>query len=76
MKALHTIAFILVVIGGLNWLLVGLGIGAGGLGIVAYLPDMIANIVYVLVGIGAIVLVATHKKSCRDCGMSSTPSSM
>ena len=70
MKALHTIAFILVVIGGLNWLLVGLGIGAGGLGIVAYLPDMIANIVYVLVGIGAIVLVATHKKSCRDCGMS------
>ncbi len=74
MKALHTIAFILVVVGGLNWLLVGLGLGAGGAGIVAYLPAVVANIVYVLVGISALVLIFTHKKSCRDCSASGSTS--
>lgn len=67
MKALHTIAFILVVVGGLNWLLVGLNIGASGMGIVAYLPAMIAKIVYILVGLSAIYLIVTHKKTCKDC---------
>ncbi len=74
MKALHTIAFILVVVGGLNWLLVGLGLGADGAGIVVYLPSMVANIVYVLVGISALVLIFTHKKSCKDCSTSGSSS--
>jgi uncharacterized membrane protein YuzA (DUF378 family) len=63
MKALHSIAFLLVVIGGLNWLLVGVGVGD----IVAYLPAVLAKIVYILVGLSAILLVVTHKKSCKDC---------
>lgn len=66
MKALHSIAFILVIIGGLNWLLVGVaswdvGVIFGGQGAV------ISRIVYILVGLSALYLVFTHKKSCKEC---------
>jgi uncharacterized membrane protein YuzA (DUF378 family) len=70
MKALHAIAFILLVIGGLNWLVIGLS----GPNVVAYLGDTLAMIVYVLVGLSAIYLVFTHKKDCRNCGSSSSMS--
>ena len=71
MKALHIISFILVIIGGLNWGLVGLG---GFMGsdwnvvhmILGFSPT-IEWLVYLLVGLGAIVLLATHKKDCRTC---------
>jgi len=66
MKIAHAIAFILVIVGGLNWLLVGIGVGD----IVAYLPSAIATIVYVLVGLSAIYLVVTHKKDCKNCSVS------
>lgn len=66
MKILHKIAFILVIIGGLNWLLVGVGVGD----IVMFLGTTLAKIVYVLVGLSAILLVFTHKKDCKDCGTS------
>jgi uncharacterized membrane protein YuzA (DUF378 family) len=72
MKALHCVAFILVIIGGLNWLLVGLGVGD----VVAYLGSTIATIVYILVGLSALVLIFTHKKSCKDCGTSSDAPAM
>ena len=66
MKAVHVIAFILLVIGGLNWGLVGIAdynvvdalLGEGSL---------LAKIVYILVGISAIVAAATHKRSCKEC---------
>ena len=66
MKILHQIAFILLVIGGLNWLLVGLlgwdvGQLFGGQG------EIISRVIYVLVGLSAIYEVATHKKNCRFC---------
>ena len=63
MKALHGVAFILLVIGGLNWLLVGLfnwGIGD-------VIGMSLAKLVYILVGLSAIYLVSTHKKDCRQC---------
>ena len=65
MKVVHIVAFILLVVGGLNWGLVGIG-GEGGK-VVAVLGDAIARAVYVLVGIAAIVEVVTHKKSCTAC---------
>ncbi len=64
MKVTHAIAFILVIIGGLNWLLVGL-ISGWDLG--AYLTEGVARVVYILVGISAILLVITHKKDCKAC---------
>lgn len=63
MKIIHKIAFILVVIGGLNWLLVGVGVGS----VVTYLGATLEQIVYILVGISALVLIFTHKNDCKEC---------
>jgi hypothetical protein len=60
---LHSIAFILVIIGGLNWLLVGLL----NWGVADVLGMGLAKIVYILVGLSAVYLVLTHKKDCRMC---------
>ncbi len=71
MKAVHIVSFILLVVGGLNWGLVGIGTGD----IVSkILGDGIAQIVFILVGLAAIAEIVTHKKSCTACGQSSTPS--
>jgi uncharacterized membrane protein YuzA (DUF378 family) len=67
-KGLHMVAFLLLIIGGLNWLLVGLfqwDIGA----IFGGQTSVIARIVYVLVGLSAIVIITTHKKDCKTCEM-------
>ncbi len=67
MKNLHTVAFILLVVGGLNWLIIGLL----GTDVVAMLGMSIARIVYVLVGLSAIVEIVNHKSLCKKCmGMS------
>lgn len=62
MKYLHTISFWLVIIGGLNWLLVGLfswdvGMIFGGQG------AAVSRIIYVLVGLSALYLIF----ACKDC---------
>jgi uncharacterized membrane protein YuzA (DUF378 family) len=65
MKSLHGISFVLLVIGGLNWLLVGFGwnlvdaiFGAGSTG---------SKIIYIIVGLAALYLLFSHKKTCRMC---------
>lgn len=66
MKALHVLTFLLVVIGALNWGLVGLfnlnlvAVVLGGL------PGL-EQLVYVLVGASAVYLVATHMGDCKVC---------
>ncbi len=71
---LHVIAFILVVVGGLNWGLVALGGWAGGNWNVVNLLlgawPTVENLVYLLVGLSALVLVFGHKKDCRACNPS------
>ncbi len=67
MKGMHILAFILLVVGGLNWLLEGLfmwDIGQlfGGTGAI------VSRIIYVLVGLAAIWELATHNKNCATCG--------
>ena len=60
MKALHVTAFTLLVIGGLNWLLVGFGWN-----LVDYLFGMgsvVSKIIYILVGLSAIVELFVHTK--------------
>ncbi|MFH0890585.1 MAG: DUF378 domain-containing protein [Candidatus Liptonbacteria bacterium] len=64
MKALHCVTFILLVIGGLNWRITGLW-SAWDLG--NYITPTGAMIVYILVGLAAIVEVVTHKKNCAVC---------
>lgn len=64
--SLHKIAFLLVIIGGLNWLLlalIGWEIGQlfGGM------DALISRVVYVAVGLSALYLLFSHKKDCRMC---------
>lgn len=70
MKGLHKIAFILLVIGGLNWLLVGvLGWDIGE--IFGGQSEIISRIIYILVGISALIEVFGHKGVCKECSSSS-----
>ena len=71
MKALHTVAFILLVVGGLNWLLVGVaGWDIGKL--FGGMDALVSRVIYILVGLSAIMLVVTHKNDCRNCSGGST----
>lgn len=71
MKALHTIAFILVVVGGLNWGLVAINPGYDLVALLGSVTStVVSTLVYALVGISALVLLFTHKKSCKDCSSS------
>ena len=78
MKALHMTSWILLVVGGVNWGLVGLGGFLGGNWNLVYLLlgswPVLEGLVYVLVGAAAVYEVVTHKKNCKVCGggMSST----
>ena len=67
MKVLHIVAFILVIIGGLNWLLVAFHwnlvdaiFGTG---------SMASSVVYFLVGVAAIYELVMHGKNCKTCAM-------
>ena len=66
MKSLHMLTFLLLVVGGLNWLLMGvwgwdISNWLGGMG------STLARAIYVLVGLAAIVEIFTHGKCCKMC---------
>jgi len=71
MKGLHIVAFILLVVGGLNWGLTALGYNVVNM-ILGSWP-MVEKIVYILVGLAAIYEVATHKGNCRACSGGGMP---
>ena len=60
---LHKVTFLLLVIGGLNWLLAVFGWDIATWG----LPMRLVQLVYVLVGLSAIYELASHKKLCKEC---------
>lgn len=66
MKSLHTVTFILLVVGGLNWLLVGLfgwdiGQVFGGM------DSLVSRVIYILVGLSAVYEIVTHASRCMQC---------
>jgi len=65
MKYLHMLAFILLVVGGLNWGLTALGWNVVNM-ILGSWP-MLEQAVYVLVGLSAVYIAVTHKTSCKEC---------
>lgn len=76
MKALHMTTWILLIIGGLNWLLVGI-FGKDLFGFLNMgMRDTLPMIVYILVGLSALYELFTHKNNCKMCsgGASNTPS--
>lgn len=69
MKALHMIAFILLVIGGLNW-----GLTAFNYNVVDMIfgvGSAISRVIYILVGLSAIYLAIYHKGDCKMCSTGS-----
>ncbi len=59
------LTFVLLVVGGLNWLLVAFGynlvdslLGEG---------STLSMVVYILVGLSAVYEALTHKKNCKAC---------
>lgn len=66
LKALHMVVFTLVVVGALNWGLVGLfnfNLVSALLGV----DSALEKLVYVLVGLSAVWLAWTHKNDCKSC---------
>jgi uncharacterized protein len=70
-KPMCTLVNLLVVVGGLNWGLVGIGGFMGkDLNVVHMLLGawpMVENIVYVLVGLAAIVKAVMFFTKCKEC---------
>ena len=67
MKALHIATFTLVVIGALNWGLVGL-FGFNLVSAILGAASGLERLVYILVGLSAVYLAVTHKNDCKICG--------
>lgn len=67
MKGLHIIAYILLFIGGLDWGLKGAFGWELGENLLGGMDSGTSRVVYVLVGLSAIYMLATHKKDCKAC---------
>ncbi len=66
MKALHMLSFALVVVGAVNWGLVGLLDMNLVSSLLGSMPS-IEMLVYILVGVSGVYLAATHMNDCKVC---------
>jgi uncharacterized membrane protein YuzA (DUF378 family) len=78
MKWMHMVTWILIIVGALNWGLVGIG---GFFGTNLNVVNLILGfspalewVVYVLVGLSAVYEVFVHRKNCRQCNASGSVS--
>ncbi len=73
MKSLHMVSWVLVVVGGVNWGLIGLGGFLGGdwnvVNMILGSWPAVEWAVYVLVGLSAVVMLFTHKSTCKECSV-------
>lgn len=68
MKTLHMVAFVLLVVGGLNWGLVAVGYNLVDMLLGKW--ETLEKLVYLLVGLSAIFEAVTHKQNCKQCSSS------
>jgi len=73
MKSLHAITFILLVVGGLNWGLVGINPDWNLVNMLLGSWPTVESIVYILVGLSAIFEVVGHKSNCNCCTTTPAP---
>ncbi len=64
-KSIHMATFILLAVGGLNWLAVGLGYNL--VEMILGKESVLSHFVYILVGLSAIYEIGTHTWNCRTC---------
>ena len=63
MKSLHTVTFIILIIGGLNW-----GLDALHYNVISMIfGESLSRLIFLLVGLSAIYEIASHKRLCRQC---------
>lgn len=71
-KWLHLVSWVLIIVGALNWGLIGLGGFMGSDWNVVYMVlgawPQVEWLAYVLVGAAGVYEVMTHKRNCRMCG--------
>jgi len=63
---LHVVAYALLLVGGLNWGLVGLFNFSLVNRLLGSMPTL-ERLVYILVGLSAVAVIATHKSYCKNC---------
>jgi uncharacterized protein len=66
MKWLHIVAFALLVVGGLNWGLIGL-LNFNLVNALFGSVPALETLVYVLVGAAAVYIAGTHRAECKVC---------
>lgn len=66
MKALHYVAFTLAMVGALNWGLVGL-LNLNLVSAILGAGSSLEKLVYILVGVSAVYIFATHMSDCKIC---------
>ncbi len=70
MKSLHIISAILLIVGGLNWLIVGIwGTDIGAI-FFGSQDNIVSRIIYILVGVAAVYEIFAHKSNCKACSVS------
>ncbi len=74
MKTLHMVAFVLLVVGGLNWGLVAFNYNLVDMLLGKW--ESLEKLVYILVGLSAVFEAATHKQNCKHCASSGSGVSM
>lgn len=66
MKTVHMVAVLLVVVGAVNWGLVGL-MQVNLVNMLLGSMPMVENVVYMLVGAAGVYMLVTHKGDCKIC---------
>lgn len=66
MKEVHMAAYLLTVVGALNWGLIGL-FDFNLVNLVLGSLPALERLVYILVGLSAAYILATHKDNCKVC---------
>lgn len=65
-KTIHMAAFVLTIVGALNWGLVGL-LDLNLVNVLLGSWPMVERLVYIAVGVSAAYIFATHKETCKYC---------
>lgn len=69
---LHMVSWILVIVGAVNWGLIGLGGFMGAdwnvVGMILGAWPTLLWLVYILVGASGVYEIVMHKKNCKMCG--------
>lgn len=75
MKSLHMVAWVLVMVGAVNWGLIGIGALLGSdwnvVNMLLGAWPAVESAIYVLVGLSAVYEVVSHKGMCKECSSGS-----